>query len=730
MPYSDDMYSMNEDSDGEDYADQLSPSDGQFPASSSNETPHIPNVFIPDPTLQHRTQSEAESKAREADKDRLLNSQSELGRHSVESSFSRSSSRLEQAARITSGLPSHHHREITYSQSSASRSPSRVFCNRARPPSVYSEAPPAYSPSSFSSIPPGSTSQQDRKRNYNTFAANRIMGAPEVEAESLLGHQPESMGAPVDQESLTPAWARRVRRRLPAWLNWKYGLLALAVLIVLIATLSGIASSSHSHKENDSNTLPAEPVDKEPEAQLPDNSGSPGLPGQGTFCQGEQHRYDDQILSLDFHRPQNLTFKETGYKDPGSMGVHVGGQVNVRRLTGGDPHVVVEIVTNDPELRLYTSLDAETQEVKVSVPEAYESSIPGQRPCVEIRGTVWVPEDAELDVLSIRAIHLDILLFDDLSLQIADYAELTSVAGDIKAGVNDSVINGGVSLENPDYTFIPAKDSWAFDSRIIEIHTTSGSIDGNWPLYDMLGLHTTSGNIKVSITPEEELENYPKSAVLSLSTISGSISATEPVHDLSRIPQRDYLVDVKSTAGGVHGALAFSAGATVHSTASNIALDLLPVINIDKINPRNPAQLETVTTSGGTAVRVLEPKFFDGNGKTLETITEASVGQTADNSNGILTDAALRVLDSLEATHKSTSGNIGLRYPQSWEGVMSAQTTSGRIITRGKDLKIIKSSGGWPGSVMEGRKGVPGKKSTIQVRALMGSVDAVIGDES
>ncbi|KAF2965070.1 hypothetical protein GQX73_g8502 [Xylaria multiplex] len=689
------MYSMNADSDGEDYADQLSPSDGQFPASSSNATPQIPNIFIPDPTLQHRAQSGAKSKAQEADEDRLLSSQSEFGRHSAESSFLRSSNRLEQAATTTSGLPSHHHRPLL----------------------VYSEAPPAYSPSSFSSIPTGSTSQQDRQRNYNTFANNHIMGAPEVEAESLLGHQPESMSAPVDQGSFTPAWARRVHRRLPAWLNWKYGLLALAVLIVSIAALSGIASSSHSHKGNDSNAPPAEPVGKEPEAQVPDKSGSPGLPGQETFCQGQQHRYDDQILSLDFQRPQNLTFKETGYKHPGSMGVHVGGQVNVRRLTGGDPRAVLEIVTNDPELRLYTSLDAETQEVKVSVPEAYESSIPGQRPCVEIQGTIWVPEDAELDFLSIRAVHLDILLFDDLSLQVADYTELTSVAGDIKAGASDSAVNGGVSFENPDYTFVPAKDSWAFDSRIIEVHTTSGSIDGNWPLYDMLGLHTTSGNLKVSITPEEELEDYPKSAVLSLSTISGSISATEPVHDLKRIPQRDYLVDVKSTAGGVHGALAFSAGATVHSTASNIALDLLPVINIDRINPQNQAQLETVTTSGTTAVRVLEPKFFDGNGKTLGT-------------NEILTDAASTVLDSLEATHKSTSGNIGLRYPQSWEGVISAQTTSGRIVARGKDLKIIKSSGGWPGSVMEGQKGASGKKSTIQVRALMGSVDAVIGDES
>ncbi len=251
MPYSDNMYSMKEDSDGEDYATQLSPSDGQFPSSSSNETPHIPNIFIPDPTLQQRTERRAVSKVQEADEDRLLNSQTDPSRHSWESSF-QSSSRLEQAATATSELPSPHHREITYSQSSASQSSSQALSSRAWSPAVYSEAPPAYSPSPISPIPSGSTSRQNRRRNYNTFGISRIMGTPGVEGERLLGYQPESMSAPVDEASGTPAWARRVRRRLPVWFNWKYGLLALVALIVSIALLGGISfASSHPSKGND-----------------------------------------------------------------------------------------------------------------------------------------------------------------------------------------------------------------------------------------------------------------------------------------------------------------------------------------------------------------------------------------------------------------------------------------------------------------------------------------------
>ena len=369
------------------------------------------------------------------------------------------------------------------------------------------------------------------------------------------------------------------------------------------------------------------------------------------------------------------------------------------------------MVTNEPNLHLFTTLDGEEQEVKVMLPEAYDTSVPGQRPCVEVKGTVWVPENAEIGIVSIHTIHLPILLLDDLSLHVAEYTELTSIVGDIKAAASKPVPGEGiigVSITNPDYTFIPAKGSWAFDSRIIEVHTTSGSIDGNYPLYDMLGLHTTSGSIQVSITPHEALAERPKSAVLSLSTISGSISATEPIHELSLIPQRDYLVDVSTTSGSVKSALAFSSGITVRSTASELGLDLLPVINIDRINARNLAQLETVTTSGSIAVRVLEPMFYDDNGRAL----------------------ASQALDCLDAKHKSTSGGIGLRYPQSWEGTLDAKTTSGSIKARGKDLKIIKSSRGFPGSMMEARKGAEGQKSMIEARAHFGSLDILIGDEA
>ncbi|KAI0402984.1 hypothetical protein F4802DRAFT_599498 [Xylaria palmicola] len=751
MPYSDYMYSMDDDSDGEDYAGQLSPSDGQFPPSSSNVTPLIPNVFIPDPTLQQRTERSAESKAREEGEDRFLTTRMTEGSAPPASCSSPSStSRLAHARTLASALPPHHpHHRVTYSQSSSSQSSPRVLPGRARSPSVYSEAPPAYSPSAVSPVSPGSgnssnssattttTGQQGWLRNYNTFSTIHRMGAQGVEGERLLAFPPESMGGPVDEERAGPAWGRRVHRRLPAWFNWKYALLALVLLIISIAFLGGLSSlsSSKPSKGDDGAERPALPVDQEPihqvpgdsdapdDSELPNDPVSPGAPFVASYCEGEQHRYNDQILSLDFERSKNVTFRQTGYKQPGSMSVHIGGQINVRRLSedDGNPRMVLEIMTNDPSLRLYTSLDGDLQEVRIRIPQSFDSTVPGQRPCVEVKGTVWVPEDAELGTLSIGATHLDILLFDDLSLQVADYTDLSSVIGDITAGVSRPASYG----KDPD---VPAaRDVAAFSSRIIEVHTTAGAISGSWPLYDLLGLHTTSGNQRVTITPRPggpEGEGEEKPAVLSLSTISGAISATEPVREPARLPRRDYLVDVRSTSGAVRASLAFGAGATFRTTASNVVLDLLPVIDVDKLTPQNPAQLETVTTSGAVAVRVLEPIFYGGGeGKA------PAVGNATADGTGSPSSSSSRALDCLEARHKSTSGSIGIRYPQSWEGLLYAQTTSGQLVARGRDLKVTRFVGGWPGSKMEARKGGPGTKSTIEVHAILGGMDALIGDE-
>ncbi|KAI2617396.1 hypothetical protein GGR54DRAFT_641048 [Hypoxylon sp. NC1633] len=729
MPYSDNLYSMGDDSesDGEGFADQLSPTDGYFASSSSSShvVPNVPNILVSDPTLQQTPGSGAESKAREAEEERVSSNTRtsdddyyNISPHTRPGN-SREPSHSEQhrVSSTTPRQPRYHPTSAhTYLPSSASRTPFQSYPSQGRTPSVYSNAPPAYSPSPTTPISP--TSQSTQPRSYNTFTST--MGVSDiVEQERLLGRDPESIGRPDDQEvGAIPQWGWRVRRRLrlPTWLSWKMLLVGLIVLVVSIGLLAS-AFRDGDHKK----TIGADPVEQIPPGSekepVTEPITEPGTdepvmaePFQPSYCEDARYRFEDQILALNFDKNHNVTFIEDQHAHSGSNQLRVGGQVNVRRLDrGGDPRIVLEIATNDKDVLLDVFADEEAQAMKVSVPQKYDALDSSHRPCIEMRATIWVPEDAELGVLSLGVIHLDILLLDDLSLHVADYSRISSIIGDIRSASDRPMTYNNTELMqvDPDYTFVPARDSFVFDSRIIEVSTTSGTINGNWPLYDMLGLHTTSGDIRVSITPEEELAADPKPAVLSLSSVSGTLHATEPVHAADRIPRRNYLVDAKSTSGGIHGALAFGAGVQLKSTASDIALDLLPVVDAGAASPDNPAQLETATTSGSTAVRVLEPVFY---------------GRSDSHGNA-------RPLDCLQAVHKSASGDVGLQYPRAWEGYLEASTTAGQIKVRGRDVKIVKSVGNWPGSKVEARKGAGGPGSTIQVRTLTGNLDAVIGEK-
>ncbi|KAI0884816.1 uncharacterized protein GGS22DRAFT_164422 [Annulohypoxylon maeteangense] len=724
MPYSGNMRSRGDDSesDGEDYADQLSPLDGYFASSSSSshEVPNVPNIFVTDPTLERQTsKSDVESKAHpkktngerfrsntHRSREYCFHPPTELG-NTQELGLSEQRAGTPTASRQRQDNPTFAH---TYSPLSASHTHIRSYPTGSRTPSIYSEAPPAYSPEPSPVTP---INQQIPSRAYNTFTST--MGISDVENERLLERGPESMGQPQDLESgYSSHWMKRARRRLPPWLSCRILTLGLIVLIVSVGLLAGslrIFKVEDDHRK----TIGAQPIKQTPPESVQEPVTEPGTdmpvvaaPFLPTYCENAQYRFEDQVLALNFDNNHQITFIEEQHAHSGSSQVHVAGQVNVRQLdSGGSPRLVLEIATNDKSILLDVYVDEEGQGLKVSVPKKYDASDRRYPPCVEIRTTIWVPKDANLGTLGVSTVHLDILLLDDLSLHISDYATLRSTVGNIDSGaVRPLTYNGSRTMSMaPDFTFVPAKDSYVFDARVIESITTSGRIDGNWPLYDMLGLHTTSGNIGVSITPHEENAEDPRSAVLSLSSVSGSVRAAEPVHTPENFPLRDYLVDVKSTSGGIHGAFAFGAGIEIKSTASDIGLNLLPVMHENRVSPTLPAQLETATTSGITAVRVLEPLWFGDNG----------------------TAVASRPFNCLKALHKSTSGDIGLMYPGAWEGNLYAETTAGRLNVSGKDVRIIRSSRGWPGSKLEAQKGPGGPGSSIEVDAIMGNMDATIG---
>ncbi|KAI0015630.1 hypothetical protein F4780DRAFT_64301 [Xylariomycetidae sp. FL0641] len=743
MPYyNDNLYSLNRGDPDDDYAHQLlSPSDGYFASSSTssseepfNAIPDVPNVLIPDPTLQQQQQQRqqqtaSESKAQEAGEERhLVTNRSHSGRAQQQQ---------------------HRRLPVTYSLSSAASS--------RRTPSIYSEAPPAYTPSPLA---PAGTRHPTQPRSYNTFFTGN-MGVAEMQEqnERLLGSsQPESMSQPLHDEEAGGApehWRRRVRRRLPPWMTWRVVLLT---CVVLIAAVGFLSSSYRIVKGDGRKTIaPSQPVEelppvsKEPAEGDDDPLENPAAPFKPTYCKGAQHRFDDQILSLDFTREKNLTFVEDSHAHDGGASVNIGGQVNIRQLDfGGEPRMVLELVTNHPNLLLDVLVDEDDQLMKVSVPKKYsiDQEEDVQDPCVEVRATVWVPPEHSIGTLSVGVLNLDILLMDDLALHVADYTTLSSATGDISSAASEPLsYDSGSDLvsvsETPGAGYVPAKSSYNLNSRVVEVSTTTGHVDGNWPLHDMLGLHTTSGNIDVSITPRTSSSDTP--AVLSLSTISGALTAHEPIASLGDMPLRDYLLDLKSTSGAIRGALATGSGATVKSTASDVELALLPILDEARVtssagtSSSSPAaQLETVTTSGQTTVRVAAPLWFSsaaadaaGGGETKAEAIATGLG----DSELLQQESAHseRPLDCLAAVHKSTSGDVRLHYPAAWTGALHASTTSGRMAVRGRDVRVLTQTGGLPGSgggKLEARKGPadqPG--SVILVKALMGNLEARIGPE-
>ncbi|KAK7747011.1 hypothetical protein SLS62_009268 [Diatrype stigma] len=542
-------------------------------------------------------------------------------------------------------------------------------------------------------------------------------GPDVVEREGLLTRDPESMADHPggDEESAIPAWRRRVRRQLPPWLNYKIVLLSLALMGISVGFLANAFRGVRGGQEAPpAPQNPAQPI-SEPVA------GSPSDPAWVSFepgvCKDAGFRWQDAVLPLVFSEDRNVAFvEELDEQRTTGAPVRVAGYVQVLQVAeGDDPRILLEIASNDEDIPIDVLTDESSQAMRVRVPSKFDSSR-YREPCVEMRATIFVPRDGDIGGFTVGTVHLDISLIESLSLRVSDFSKISSVVGDISSASSYPPPYGErrtASAKSTDLTFVPARDSYNFHSRVIEVSTTTGKIHGNWPLFDMLGLHTTSGDITASITPKDALASDPKPAVLSISSVSGGIQAAEPVHGEEPLPRRDYLVDVKSISGVLRCSLAAGAGTHLKSTSSDITVDLQPVFNKDKVTRDQPAQLETITTSGLTTVRILEPLWFEGDQSSSTKPATASGSGT---------------LDRLEATHKSSSGNIRLRYPQSWEGNLFAESMSGSMGIKGKDVRVVRRSTGWPRS-MHARKGDDSKDaSLIRVHSLSGDLDAVIGD--
>ncbi|KAK0634741.1 hypothetical protein B0T17DRAFT_485038 [Bombardia bombarda] len=761
-----------DDHDLVDDAQVHSPVDGFSPSSTSNHTStsgesssvlHVPNILVPDPSLEPG--STAESKAREADLERLGNRRllstptltPQGSTVSADQSFhpqaaeeavpsqggppsAYSSTSSETGVQRGSGIASPSPQAAYYQPSSASAyNPSTASSYTSYTPrrpafrnssSVLSrEAPPAYTPSPTS--PSTAQSTSDSFRNYSTFSqppsvVYSNMGRLEESQGLLAAHEPQSMGGP--EEGLaagTPDWRERARRRAHCMSGRACKKLFLGLILLLVTT--GFLTSMIAGVRDEQPIPPSkEPVtdnpDDKPDMDRPDLDNEFKWQDKYT-CQDAQFPRPTRKFDVSFTEDKQFTFIQktsTRHDDNhrGARFVQVQGTVVFRRTDSdkhADPAAFLDVVVNDDRIDVNVEWDEHLQLLAVTAPRTipWDQTV-GSWPCVSIRGTVWVPEGSALDYLSVKTTQLDIVLLDDLSLDVAQRTVLASTVGHITSAStgdrarDDDIVNGS-----------GAPGTFRFRSRLVEAETTSAPIKGAWPLYDYLGLRSTSGDIGVCVEPKEADEEAPRPAILYVRSNSGSVEVREPV-DAAReavvaggddggdkpekvLPPRDYRVDMHTTSGKIEGAVAFSSAATFKSTSGSIKIDALPVLDSSFASEDSKeVWIMTQTTSGDTTIDVAEPLWVGEGGKALR---------------------------CLHGSHTTTSADIKLKYPGAWEGDIYLSAMSGKLAARGKDVQVSSERGDWPGvnRKLVARKGSGGGGS-ITAKATSGDVDVLVGE--
>ncbi|KAI9155366.1 hypothetical protein HJFPF1_07948 [Paramyrothecium foliicola] len=772
-PYSDNLYSADLSSDDEqDERDALSPSDGYFHASSSSNLPQapqqhtrgnatssnvpaVPNVLVEDPTLREQ----GVDKAREAEQERL---NEEAAQPSAPVPQSRDS--------YPPFSPTHHHRRsvdeddglfeaVGHTSPSGTRqaeAESRPFPHQQQHhthqqiPHQISDAPPAYSP------PLSPTS--GTAGGYHTFGpTNSTMGLP-YEQQHLIPREPESMGGP--PEGSKPALWQRIKETISNRLTIqnlrgkvKTALGTLVILSIFLMVLSGFSIRPYHTDPDLGDKIPVrEPTNDEfhwlPDSQCLDN---PTIFSKVVTPIQAQHT-----------KSLNITQKIIRTDQRNGWSPHIGGHVVLQpTLSAASASITLEVISNHKDLGASLDFsDGDEQTYTVSTPDRVAWSY-DQGPCIQIRVTVHIPREAWLQSLHVGVVQLGIAIKDGLTLGVMDESSLTSISGDIKTAT---------LKRNQDEDVVP----YLLGSREIIVKTVSGNINGWFPLYDLLRLTTTSGDVTADIQPKTVNPERPEPAVLDVHTVSGTVKLFEPIDRAlgsskpdKVFPPRDYDVTVFTASGDVTAELAVSSETQFNTQSGNLQLKLWPILDPALLTMEDSApKLETYTKSGDTTLDLLEPAWTgttrvrsptsgsrsdtdkawppawdeDRDFSPIEGTDSIPLVHFDDESDkqhrrserekhkrskvAEVTAVAAPPLGSLNSKHSSISGKMDLTYPSTWEGYLSAYTISGSQNIHGEGLEV-SATGTNKFSHVRGRKGKG--LSNLKVDTVSGDQKILIG---
>ncbi|KAG9232349.1 hypothetical protein BJ875DRAFT_82128 [Amylocarpus encephaloides] len=753
-PLSDNLYSAD-DSDGESFSDELTPSDGYFRPREL-----APGAMVQDPTMDHDKGETPEDKTLiptphgQATSQRPLSASSHPAIAQASSSRTHASSPVPDESIVSSSqrYPTPQSRHPTPQSFPPHSGAMYLEQNRVNGP------PPAYTPSPISTryTPSSITSEasQDPQspRRYSTFDDQ-----PQLERGFLLPRtEPQSMGGPVDDfpDESTPLANERqdpCRRK-----GIKRALFCGVVFTVLIALFITFYQTRFN----------------KPKMDLP--SKDRPLDSTGPYCSSATIREDPTVY--EFPVGTDLTVIQTthdGDESRKSSRIKTWGEIRLRRLNstvdpehGDTPHFTVDVHISDPKLNVIRSWDEATKTLKISTPRRERLDTYGPH-CVSLEITAWIPEDAQFTNLLLEAITLNLRVLDDVKVKVAGRSKFTSISGDVWFPlIQDSALEPSekvarsqlpVILDNSNHPNLLANLSTPdtahpFESRQIYIETISGAINGIFPLMDFLGLSSQSGDISVGVLPQKVSITAPAPADLEVQTASGNIQVNLPIANGGNPeyipPPRNYITNVHSSAGSISGSYYVGSLGSFKNTAGNLKFSALPIILLSDSNKTAIAsRFETHTVNGGTDAEVLEPIFISmltsAQLPIQETTPTADPYDPVGDSEPYLTippsralfkyseGSSTRKLRTFQSKHSSNSASVSMVYPKVWVGSIHAKTISGDITVKGKGMRTIRDRKGIAFKEILARKGVegPGEGSMAEMSDIAGNLRFELRDD-
>lgn len=221
----------------------------------------------------------------------------------------------------------------------------------------------------------------------------------------------------------------------------------------------------------------------------------------------------------------------------------------------------------------------------------------------------------------------------------------------------------------------------------VDLYTMSGTIKGSVAFSHSCKVHTTSGNIDLTLLPVYDKSQIQAGAPSSSSLQTSTTSGTTVVNVMDALWR-----DVQ--------------------TGSYLALPAPP-----------PPPAAAPGTVNVTPIGAEDPYSYLGDMETPPAPEEedAEAAPPAPEQPAAVSPPAIRVLT---AKHTTTSAAIRVNYPATWEGRIDADSLTGKIAVTGKGVQVIRRDDDFPGykERIVAQKGEDGVGGNIHCHTTSGKI--------